>query len=518
VKRPPWLGSRAALAACLLTVSLEAALDFAESAEGSTKGGAIGGRLSSTLGEDSLAMRFALEAGHSCLGLGLDASEKGSFFEGCLRAGDDRGEGPWLIAGPGRSSGSLRFLADPSTPTALRPGAPVELDESLDSRSAVLAFRDGPVSLFAIGEGKGPLSFASRNAPEKRSPGAAAGGLSLSAERSEYRIEAMAAASYAKASSPITGWKPDPYKAPALAPSDSSSPIAQTALLAERSNEASGALVAVSGSYGELAGTAGALRLQAREAAGDLELRLRAAAAQSGYRALFGEPEQRLAGAAAELLFAMGRSSSLAASVEAEAEGQGLRYAPKWGGSKSLRLVLPLSMLSYRFLESSFAAKRSAEGESRGSSTLAVKSGEVESGGASTLGATLDWERKFQDLALFLSTDLAAEGGLPSVGLDLELELFDDCAASSPVLARGGIAVAVPCGESGSLRLDVDLPESGARLEPRLGAGAAPAGAGSVDPVLSLRYKASFGSSRRRPRSRSSTGQKASSIARRAAS
>ena len=463
-------------------------------------------------------MRLGLHSKSAYIGLGLDSSENGAFFSGCLEAGENRERGPLFIAGPGSSSGSLRFLADPTSTTAFSSGPPVALDRGLDARTAVLGLRAGPLALFCIGEGKGPLAFASRGEAEGRSTRAATGGFSLCMLRSEYRLEVLAAASYAKAPAPKSGWKPDPYAGAALDSGDGGMPITQAALIAERNGQESGALVALSGSYGELAGPAGALRLQARETAGDVGLRLRAAAAEPRYRALFGEPEKRLAGAAAELRLAMPHSSSLAFALGTEAEGQGLRYAPRWGESKALTLVLPLSMDSYRFLETEIEAKRSAEGERSGSSSLTMKSGKAEDGGAASVAAAVDWERKFEDLVLSLSTEVAAKEGLPSLCLDIRLELFEGAKAASPVLAKGGIGFAFPCGERGALYLDADLPESGIPLEPRLDGQVDSPERKGFDPVLRLRYKASFGSSTRRPRSRKSILPKASSIAHRAES
>jgi hypothetical protein len=169
---------------------------------------------------------------------------------------------------------------------------------------------------------------------------------------------------------------------------------------------------------------------------------------------------------------------------------------------------------SYRFLEAAMAAKVSAEGERSGSARLSARSGKAEEGGAAKAAATVEWERRFEDLVLSLSTDVAAREGMPSLGLDLSLELFDGASAASPVVAKGGIGLGLPCGERGSLYIDADLPGSGFSLDPRLGSEERK----SFEAVLRLRYKASFGSSTRRPRSRKSTFPKASSIAHRAAS
>jgi hypothetical protein len=370
------------------------------------------------------------------------------------------------------------------------------------------------LTLFGIGEGRGPFAFASREGAGERLGGAAAGGFALSLGSPERNLEALAAVSFPKSPAPISGWKPDPYAAPALAPSELGGPLGNAALVAERGSAESGALVALSASYGESAGSSGALRLQAREERGALGLRLLAAAAAPGYRALFGRPQERLLGAAGELRIAMRRSSSLSLGFEAEAEGRGLRYAPLWGRSERLELALPLHAERPRFLEAGLEARRSAEGERSGTARLAVEGGKVEEGGSATAGASLGWERRFDGIGLSLSTKLAARGGLPRVDLDLGLGLFDGARADSPVMAKAGFCLALPCGETGSLALDLDLPEGGIELAPRAGG----SGAKAADPVLRLRYKASFGSSTRRPRSRSPTGPKASSIAQRAAS
>jgi hypothetical protein len=467
----------------------------------------LGGKASWTLCENASTMRLGLESGPAYLGLGVDASEDGSYFLGCLQAGGDRGDGSCLLAGPGSSSGSLRFLVDPASTTLLSPGAPVSLDRSLSSRTSIAFLRAGPLSLFGLCEGEGPFAFASRPEGAERSMGAAAGGASLCFELPEYRFEALASASYAKERSPASGWRPEPYASPALEADDTGRPVTQTAFIVERGRADGGALVAVSSSYGELAGAAGALRVQAREESGDMGLRLSAAAADPSYRALYGKPEEKLLGAAAELSLFMRRSASLTLSAELEAEGRGLRYAPLWGRGKALKLVLPLSAEHYRFLETRLEAKRSAEGDTRGSSSFTMKSGKAEEGGAAAAGAKLEWERRFDGLEFSLSTDLAGKGGLPALGLDIGLELFDGASEASPVLAKGGIDLSFPCGESGALRLDVDLPETGAVLAPRAHGPAGKGAAAEVEPVFSLRYKASFGSPRRRPRPVSRAGR-----------
>jgi hypothetical protein len=281
----------------------------------------------------------------------------------------------------------------------------------------------------------------------------------------------------------------------------------------EKPGDTGSALAAVSGSYGRLAGPALAFRLESRETAGPFDLRFRASAASPAFRALFGKLEERLAGAAAEARLAMRRAAFLSARVEAEAMGQGLRYAPQWGEAAALKLVLPVGIEAGRVFESKIEARRSPEGVDGGSWALEVKRGNAEEGGAASVIATVDWEQQAaQDLVLGLATTAAAKGGLPSLGLDLGIELFDGGSSASPVVAKGGASVTFPWGRTGSLELDADLPEKGIALEPVLEGSAAPSF------VFRLRYKASFAVSTRRPRSKRSAGPKASSIAQRAAS
>jgi len=310
-------------------------------------------------------MRFGLSEGSSYLGLGLDSCEDGSFLQGCLDLASDPERNMSLTAGPGSASGSLRLLADPSSLTALSPGPLVGLDRSLGSRSAILGLEAGPISIFGIAQGRGPFAFASRSgglAGTERSIGAAAGGLSLRRTTDEYRLEALAAASYAGNAAPASGWRPDPYTSLDPGSGGGALPLAQGAVIVEREEGRGRALAAVSGSYGSLAGPALAFRLEAREIAGPLDLSLRAAAADPAFRALFGKREESLAGAAADARLAFRRSGSVSASVETAAAGRGRRYAPQWGEASALKLVLPFGIESMRVLETRFEAKRSAEG------------------------------------------------------------------------------------------------------------------------------------------------------------
>jgi hypothetical protein len=360
------------------------------------------------------------------------------------------------------------------------------LDRSLRSRSNVIGLHAGPLSLFGVAEGSGPIAFAARGESEDRSLGSTAGGLSLQIARPDFHLEALASASYADAGVPALGWRPDYYASPALHAARGGEAFAEASLVAEKLREGGSALAAVSGSYGSLAGPALAFRLESREASGPLELRLRAAAANPAFHALFGKCERRLAGAAAEARLAMRRTSSISASVEAEAEGQGLRYAPLWGESAAFKLVLPLGIEADRFFESKLEARRPAEGGRDGSWAIAIKRGRSDEGGAADLDAALSWDAKVENLVVGLSTSLAAEGGVPSLGMELDLELFDQGSSAAPVLAKGGASVVVPWGRAGCLELDVDLPQAGIVL--------APAIEGATAPPFSfrLRYKASF--------------------------
>jgi len=477
----------------------------------------LGGRVSTTLEKDALSTRVGIDSGPVFLGLGLDASDSGSYLLGCLQAGEPRGPGACLLAGPGAPSGSLRVLADPASTSAFVAGPPVELDRSLGSRRAVASLREGPLTLFGIQEGEGPVAFAAKEPSEPRRRGATAGGLSLSAQLPGGRLEAAAAASRGSAASPASGWSPQPYATPAIDGCAASSPTAQALLLFERREPDSGVLFALSGSRGELAGGAGAMRLQARSELDSLGLGLRAGVASPGYRSLFGRAEEDLLGAAAELSLSLPRSASIGLRAELEAEGRGLRYSPGWGGARSLNLVLPLSAESYRFLEARAERRIRPDGESTGSVAFEARGGRPEEGGSAAAGVVLRWRRGFDSLGFSLSTDLAAPGLLPALGCEVSLELFDGARAASPVLARGGLRLSLPCGEAGKLRLGLDLPAGGLALEPRGGdaSGDASSGRGAE---LGLRYSASLGPSARRPRSRKGAGPKACSIAHRAAS
>jgi hypothetical protein len=465
---------------------------------------------------DAAALRLVLGQGRSYLAVGLESGGEGSYLEACLRLASDREEGPILVAGPGSASGRLRLLVDPASTAALSSGAPIDLDRSLASRSSVLGLQAGPFSLFGIAEGRGPIAFSSRPSASEAGHGggrvleAAAGGCSLGWTKPGFRLETLAAASYPKAPSPSSGWRPDPYSSPALG--SGASPLAGAAVIAEKLSDTGGSLAAVSGSYGRLAGPGLAFRLESRETAGRFDLRLRASGASPAYRALYGDPQERLAVAVAEARLAMRRATSVSASMEIEAAGQGLGYGPRWGESGALRIVLPLGIEDLRVFESKVEAHRSPGDAGGGSWALSVGRGGAEEGGSTSMGAAFRMGRTFEGLTLKLATKAAMEGGLPRLGLDLALELFAGGRTSSPVLATGGIGLEFPWGETGELELDADLPEGGFALEPLSDAPTSSAIA------LRLRYRASFEAAIRHPRFRKSAGPKASSIAQRAAS
>jgi hypothetical protein len=512
---PPRLGPALRLA-CLLCASPLAA------AQGRPEAGdTIRGSLSSTLYSDSMAMRLGLRGGSSYLGLGLDSGEDGSCLQGCLYLSSLPERNLSLAAGPGSASGSLRLLVDPTSLTALSPGPLVEVDRSLSSRSAVLGLCDGPFSFFGIAEGRGAFAFASRRespAGAPRSMGAGAGGFSLHRESAGLRFEALAAASYAGPAASSSGWRPDPYPACEPCAGAGAAALADGALIVERAGEKGRAIAAVSGSYGRLSGPALAFRLETRAIAGPFDLGLRAAAGDPAFRSLFAKSEERLASAAAEARLAFRRSGSVSASVETEAAGRGRRYAPLWGKASALKLLLPFGAESPRSLEAELGWRRSPEGIAGGACALALNRGRAEEGGAASLSAALAWEEAFEGLTAKLSTRVASGLGLPFLDLDIGLKLFDRGSAASPVLAKGGIAVCVPWGGAGSLELDADLPEEGIGLEPIFASRGGPSRSAPTPMIFRLRYLASFSAGARRPRSRSSAGPKASSIAQRAAS
>jgi hypothetical protein len=166
--------------------------------------------------------------------------------------------------------------------------------------------------------------------------------------------------------------------------------------------------------------------------------------------------------------------------------GRGLRYAPQWGEAAAVGIVLPLDISADRFLESKFEARRPASGAGEGSWATEIKKGKAEEGGAAAIGAALHWQKTIENLVMSLCTSLAAEGGTPSFGLDIDMELFDCGSSASPVFVTGALSAGLPWGRTGLLELSVRAPEKGLVLKPVLSGAAAP----SYE--LRLRYKASL--------------------------
>jgi hypothetical protein len=477
------------------------------------------GTLSASLGSDSLAIRLGLESAASFFKVGLESDGDGAAFSACLDLAGAKNGGPRLVAGPGSISGSLRLLVDPTSTSALESGPPVIADRSLASRKAVLGLGAGPLSLFSIAEGDGAFAFATKGGGPARGLGPAAGGFSLRELVSpSFALEALAAASFGAEAGSATGWKPDPGAFPALPSSEGERPLASFALLAERLGDTGSARFALASSYGDVAGTGLALRLESRMRDGPLDLGLCAAAASPRFRGLFGERQERLLGAELRSRLALRRASSLTASVAAEAVGRGERYAPLWGHGAALALRIPVGSDQGLSVDAGLEGKRPAVGEGKGSFSLSFRREKDRAAGSESarLGACLRWGQLFSGLEIGLSTRVEGRENLPSLGLDLALALFEGGSADSPVVAKGKTSLALPCGRRGSLSLVLSLPEKGVVLAP-LGPES-----GHGCPSLGLRYKASIGpfpaSRKSRPRSRMSAAPKASSIAQRAAS
>jgi hypothetical protein len=468
----------------------------------------------SSVGADDLSVILSLGGDFGYAGIGLEAKGGERGIEGGLSLRSRDGKGPRLIAGPGSASGLARLLADPTSPTALSEGAIVELDRSLESRTSALELGAGPCSLFALSEGKGIA----------RDLDASAAGIAWRISGPTGGLALVAAASRQGSTAESSGWQPDPAGAPAANLVDPARPFYNAALVADRRSGSNATLFALAASYGRLAVPSLALRLESREILGLCDLRFAASSASPGFRELAGPREERLLDARAEARLAMRRASSVTASIESQAKGGSLLYAPRWGRKGALRLVLPVDGEGGS-LDAGIDAERAPEGPGGGSLSLALtrKSGAEgatrrESGFAAsmTLKGSLRWDSAFAGLDLDLKTELDGDRGLPVLGLDLSLGPFAGGEPGSPALATGGVSLEFPFGAGATLDLELSLPGKGISLAPA--AGSAPI----EPPLLRVRYRASFSASRpsasRRLRSRSSGRPKASSIAPRAAS
>lgn len=469
----------------------------------------------SSLGAGDLSMRLSLGGPFGYAGVGLEAKGEELGLEGALNLQAPDGGGARLIAGPGSASGPLRLLVDPTSPTPLSAGETVELDRSFESRTSVLEFGAGPLSLFALSKGNGIA----------RALEAAAAGLACGFSGSRGGIHFVAAASREGEAAESSGWRPDPSGAPASSLVDPARAGYGAALVADSRSGSNVSAFSVAATYGRLDVPSLAFRLESREVMGLCDIRLAASSAAPSFRELAGPREERLLDASAEARLAMRRASSLAASIEAQAKSGSLLYAPMWGRKGTLRLILPVG--GGGILDTSLDAERKPEGAGAGTWSLALVEKAEEKGASRMktsftsslrLCGSLQWDSSFRGLGLEIETELAGDEGLPALGLDLSLDLFDGGRRESPALATGGASLEFPFGHDASLELKLSLPERGIVLAP-----APSTGPSSVErPVIRVRYRASLPASmpsaRRRPRSSSSGRSKARSIAHRAAS
>jgi hypothetical protein len=440
--------------------------------------GARGAHVStySSLGVDDLSMRLSFAGPVGYAGLGLEAKDEDLGFVGAVDLGSPEDGGARLIAGPGSASGLLRVLVDPTSPTALSRGELVEIDRSLESRSSVLSLGAGPLSFFALAGGRGierQLETASAGiACELGGPG---GGLAL--------ITAASRDGLVPASS---GWRPDPLSAPASNPVDPLLPCYGAALVADRHGPSNAALFALAASYGRLAGPGLAMRLESREIVGLCDLRLVGAVAAPGFLDLAGPRQERLLDVQATARFAMRRASSLLAEIATEAKGGSLFYAPSWGRRGSLRLILPVDRGAV--FETKIDAEEKPEGG--GSESWEVDLAKAVEGDSMTSSVRLDsrlsWDSSFAGLGLGIETELTGGGGLPCLGLHLDLAMLEGGERESPALATGGLSLELPCGAGASVKIDLSLTDRGTILAP------AAEGAPADTPLLRLRYRSSF--------------------------
>lgn len=421
-----------------------------------------------SLGPGALALRLSLDGASAHAGLGLEAKEEEMGIVGALSLASADDRSARLVAGPGSASGAARLLVDPTSPSPLSSGPPVELDASLQSRSSVLGLSSESAALFAIAEGRGI----------ERDLHAAALGLSFGLDGAAGGLSGVVAASCDGPATESSGWRPDPSASPSMIAADGERPMASAGLVAQRRGPSGSSLAALAASYGRLAGLGLALRLESRERAGPLSLSVAAGAAGSSFRQLSGPRQGRLFEAAAEARLALRRAASIGAAVEVMAEGAGLSYAPSWGRKGSLRLILPI-LGAARVFDARLEAESPAGGAALGGLSCALSSA------AASLGASLRWDDALAGVKLSLRTRLAYEGGLPELGLDLALELLDKGKAESPVKATGGLRLDLPLRPGSSVLLEAALPEEGLVLAPGVGSDRVSGLA------LSLRYRVS---------------------------
>jgi hypothetical protein len=446
-----------------------------------------------SLAADELSMRLSLARELSALDLGLEARDGGQGdaqgedmgLAASLRLESEEG-GPSLLAGPGSLAGPARLLADPTSPTALEEGDCVELDSSLESRSLALGLGEGPLSCFALGEGRG-LS---------RQPRTAVAGLALQVPAGKERVSALAAVSQPPQTSDPSSWQADPYGSPSVAAAPGR-PCLDAAIVARGPEDEGPYAAALAFSFAELSGPGLAFRLESSDSVGPLDLSLSAAAASPTFLALEGEREERPLDFSAEARWRLRAAASLNASVEAWAVGQGLLYAPLWARKGALALCLPLGPGERLACGAELSLGQGLDPAQRGG-TCSLKLEEARREGSSwrsraSLGLEASWIQASAGAALTLSTDLSREEDRASLGIDLALEGFTGWSADSPVLATGSARLGLPLGRGASLELKASLPEGGRALGLAASGAGGGAGGGASDvgeaPVLRLFYR-----------------------------
>jgi hypothetical protein len=460
--------SRAALGLALLLLC-----GASPSAQGS---GSLRAAVEARLGESSLDMGLSVGRGSSHLGLGLETEGEGRELRACLSLGSPDEGGAGFLAGRGSASGPARLLVDPTSPTALALGPPVELDSSLESKTSVAGLAAGPLSLFAL-------------KPGGAGPEEGAAGLCLSRVAGEAGLGAIGAVCFEGRPAEPGGWAPDPSASPLARAADRDRPCLAGALLAQRRSGGSWALAALAASTGRVAGRGLALRLEAGELLGPVQLRLCAGTAGPGFRELAGARSYRRLQALAEARLALRRATALSASVETEAQGESLLYSPLWGRKAALRLLLPVGVAG--LVDSRVEARSPCAGSRSGSWSLSLQRRSREGRGPLAYSSlvradcALSWESGFSGLACGLETELSGEGACPLLGLELGLGLFEGGDRSSPALATGALRLRLPLGRDASLEVAASLPAKGLALVP------APEGSRRSSPQFSLRYRAS---------------------------
>lgn len=451
-----------------------------------------------------LTQRLGLYSAGSRLELGLDAENEGASLSASL---DCRGSGPsgaGLVLGPASPSGSLRFLLDPCSASALSGERLISLDSGLDSRRLGLCLEAPPLSAFALGEldkrcaiyrtaGLGSRPEAFEAAPEIE---AACAGLSWASSFSGWKLAALASASSRPAGA-SSSWAPDFGLDPALGDGRfEPGPQLRSAVIGERLWGEGRALFALASSSSRLAGSGLALRLDARESLEHLDLRLLLCAADPAYRGLFGARQARLLGAEAKARLELGAGAALAACLSTEAQGRGLCYAPLWSRAAELSLACPAPCLGIKRLEAGAKLELgtavpaaplpgTAAQEPRASfgvSALRRHTGDWGES-ASRIKARAQWKAGLCGLDVDLDSSCEAPEGLPVLSLGLSLSFLDEGDPSSPPKAGCELAIGLPCGSHACAELSLGI--DGVSLSPLA------AGTGSPSPEIVLSYSTS---------------------------